>query len=317
MGMLRKTCVAMFCCVAFGGAKAGELRFNYAAEGGGEYASGLRYDHDNQMATPPLRTKDFRYTFDLSAGATYITENFRFRSSYSFNQRTYDDFDLFHRRRHEAIGEIIATMIEGLELGVRYRYRVSQPEGALGYIESDQLRIRAQLPWTRYEPWRVRILPSAYSLWQTNDFHKLRFLDSDSWEAGAGFAIAPDSGAWGANVSVAVGLIDARFNLVSNSFVDVSVDLNSGNTRFFEESWVGPVALELDLSYREEWYEGLGSDLGTQRRDRISGTELTFRRQINENWSTYTRASIDDHESNWTHEDFNEVVAGFGIRFER
>lgn len=282
-GMLRELCVAAACSVALNGAIAGELRFDYSAEAGGEYASALRFDHDSLLETPPRRTKDFRYTYDLSAAATYTTGIFRFRSSYAFNQRTYEDFDLFHRRRHEVIGELVTAFFGKIDLGVRYRYRASQPEGAVGYIESDQLRIRAQLPSFDYDPWGIRVQPSAWSLWQTNDFHKLRFLDSDSWEAGTTLVISPNSGAWNASFSIAVGLIDTRLNLFSNSYVDVSLDLDSGTTRFLSESWVGPVALELDLGYREEWYEGLGADLGTQRHDRIAGTELTVRRYLTNN----------------------------------
>lgn len=312
--MLRVVLAAALIGMALQNAAAGEWDFNLSAEAGGEYASGLRYDHDLDFETAPLRTKDFRFTYEVSAAASYSTGPYRFRASYTFDQRTYEDYDLFHRRRHDGSVEVIRNVFWDIELGARYRYRMSQPEGPAGFIESDQLRLRGVLPWLPYEPWSLRLRPSAYMLWQTTDFHKLRFLDSDSWETGFGTIITPLTEAWTVDTAVAFGLIDARWNEASNSYIDVSMNLTSNTVRFFKESWTGPIAFELGLAYREEWYEGLGSDLGTQRHDRVSGIELTARRAITNRVGTYVRTSFDDHESNWRDENFDEVVAGVGLR---
>lgn len=314
--MLRVVFAATLVGMTLQDAAAGEWDFSFSGETGVEYASGLRFDHDLDFETPPRRTKDFRYTYELAAAATYEIENYRFRASYTFDQRTYDDFDLFHRRRHDAIAEATVNGLWDIDWSVRYRYRVSQPEGDAGYIESDQLRLRGVLPQLPYEPWAIRLQPSAYMLWQTTDFHKLRFLDSDTWETGFGAIITPLSEAWTVDANIAYGLTDARWNLASNSYVDISMDLTSNTVRFFKESWTGPIALELGLAYREEWYEGLGSDLGTQRHDRVSGIELTARREITNRISTFARTSFDDHESNFTDENFDEVIAGVGLRLQ-
>jgi|GEM_PF-1806384 len=312
--MLRVVLAAALIGMALQNAAAGEWNFNFSGETGVEYASGLRFDHDLDFETPPQRTKDFRYTYELSAAANFAVGRYRFRTSYTFDQRTYDDFDLFHRRRHDAIAEATVNALWNIDWSARYRYRVSQPEGDAGYIESSQLRFRAGLPWMDYDPMGIRVRPSAYSLWQTTDFHKLRFLDSDTWEAGFGAIIEPFTDAWTVDATIAYGLTDARWNLASNSYIDVSMDLTSNTVRFFKESWTGPIALELGLAYREEWYEGLGSDLGTQRHDRVSGIELTARRDLTRRISTFARTSFDDHESNFKNENFDEVVAGVGLR---
>lgn len=312
--MLRVVWAAALLGLAMQCASAGEWDFNLSGEAGGEYASGLRYDHDLNFDTPAKRTKDFRYTFELAAAATYATGPYRFRTSYTFDQRTYDDFDLFHRRRHDVIAEVTRDIFWNMDFGVRYRYRVSQPEGAAGFIESDQIRFRAGLPSFDYAPFSLHVRPSAYMLWQTTDFHKLWFLDSETWETGFSAVLNPFSNMWTIDTTIAYGLTDARWNEASNSYIDVSLDVASDTVRFFEESWTGPIALELGLSYREEWYEGLGSDLGTQRHDRVSGIELTARRALTNRVGTYVRTSFDDHESNWTEENFDEVVAGVGLR---
>jgi hypothetical protein len=314
--MLRVVVATALAGIALQSASAGELDFSFGAEAGAEYASGLRYDHDLNFDTPPKRIQDFRYTYELSAAASFTMENWRVRSSYTFDQRTYEDFDLFHRRRHDLIAEVITDALWGVDLGARFRYRVSQPEGAAGYIDSEQLRFRAVFPQFTYAPLAINVQPSAYMLWQTTDFHKLRFLDSDTWETGFGTTIAPEANNWTLDVSVAYGLIDARWNLASNSYVDLSLDLASETARFFKDAWTGPIALELGLDYREEWYEGLGSDLGTQRHDRVAGVELTARRELTNRFSTFARTSFDDHESNWGNENFDELTTAIGLSFQ-
>lgn len=297
------------------GALGEEFDLSFSGEAGAEYASGLRYDHDNVFETPPLRLKDFRYTFELSANATYGRGPFDFRAAYTFNQRTYDDLNTFHRRRHEAIAQVTGDTPWGVNLGLRYRYRISQPEGRAGIIESNQIRGRAVLPRFSYTPLGLNVEPATYALWQTADFHKLRFLTGETWETGVEFALSPFSNSWTADTTIAYGITDTRERQVTHAFVDVSMELSSDTERFFEESWMGPIALALELGYREEWYEGLGSDLGTQQHNRISGFELTARRDFTNHIGAYARTSFDDHESNWEHDDFNEVVAGVGLSF--
>jgi len=301
--------------LGFCGAEAAELEYRYSAEAGVEYASGLRHDHDDNFETPPVRLKDFRYTFELSAGASYTTDQFRLNTSYTFDQRTYEDYNIFHRRRHDAIFEATTDVFYDIALSLRYRYRRSLPEGVVGTIESDQLRIRAAFPEFSYAPARLRIRSSAYSLWQSTDFHKLRFLDANSWEAGSNFTFIPLSDNWTAQFGVTYGLWNARFENFSNSYVDVSFGLSSNRPEFFADSWIGGFGLELDLGYREEWYEGLTSDTGGQRRDRVSSIELTASQPWTERLSGFSRAGFDDHESNWVGENFDEVQVTLGMRW--
>jgi len=314
--MLRFICVAALACAVTGHARAGEFAYRYSAETGVEYASGLRHDHDQTFSTPPKRRADFRYTYALSAGATYTTDVFEFDLSYTFDQRTYNDYNLFHRRRHDAIFNVSGDIFWNIGLALRYRYRRSLPEGVLGSIESDQIRVRATFPEFIYAPAQVRVRPSAYSLWQSTDFHKLRFLDANSWESGFETVFTPLSDNWQARLSVAHGIWDARAVFPSNNYVDVAFELTSGQQTFFNESWVGGVGLELDLGYREEWYEGLTSDVGGQRRDRVSSVEVTARRPWTNRISSFGRAGFDDHESNWADEDFDEIQVIVGVRYD-
>lgn len=297
-------------------AYAREIDYRFAAEAGVEYASGLSYDHDLQFLTPPKRVKDFRYTFLLSAGATLDFDGLTIDTSYTFDQRTYDDFDLFHRRRHDAIILVTAKGPMNVNYGVRYRYRTSMPEGALGRIESDQLRFSADFPSFAYPPAAVSVSSSTYMSWQTTDFHKLRFLDSETWETGGSMQLTPDTGAWHIDASIAYGITDARFNFASNNYADFSLTLTSGEDRYWEDSWIGPVALEFEFSYREEWYEGLGSDTGTQRHDRITGVQFAARRDLTARLNIFAEAAFDDHESNWGGQNFDEARIQLGLRFD-